>query len=116
MSLDGGGVFTHGGLGIAHFLVNGADTARTALAAAGLTVIGVSEVVMLRLDQDTPGQLGTLAGLMADAGVNIDVQYSDHDHNLILVVPPHHLAAARAVATGWKSADEREWKVRKGHD
>lgn len=71
---------------------------------------------MVRLDQDTPGQLGTLAGLMADAGVNIDVQYSDHDHNLILVVPPHHLVVARAVATGWRSADEREWGVPNGHD
>jgi hypothetical protein len=36
---------------------------------------------------------------MAEAGVNIRVQYSDHDHQLILVVDD--LARAREVADAW---------------
>jgi hypothetical protein len=36
---------------------------------------------------------------MADAGVNIEVLYSDHDHRLILVVDD--LAAARKVSEAW---------------
>jgi hypothetical protein len=101
VSLEGGGVFTHVGVGVAHFLVDDADTASSALHVAGLPVVAVRDVVMLRLDQETPGQLGTLARLMADADVNIDVQYSDHDKNLVLVVHDDHLAAARTVAERW---------------
>jgi hypothetical protein len=101
VSLEGGGVFTHVGVGVAHFLVHDADTARTALHAAGLPVVAVCDVVMLKLAQETPGQLGRLARLMADADVNIDVQYSDHDNNLVLVVHEVHLAAARAIAERW---------------
>ncbi len=36
---------------------------------------------------------------MADAGVNIEVQYSDHDHQLILVVDD--LETGRAVSEAW---------------
>jgi hypothetical protein len=43
-------------------------------------------VLVQRLNQEVPGQLGRIARMMSDAGVNIEVQYSDHDHNLILVV------------------------------
>ena len=39
--------------------------------------------------------------MMADAGVNIDVQCSDHDDNLVVVVHEDHLAAARAIADRW---------------
>ena len=101
VSREGGGGFTHAGVGVTHFLVDDADTAPTALAAAGLPVVAVCDVVMLRLDQETPGQLGTMARMMADASVTIDVQYSDHDHNLVLVVHEDHLVAARAVDCRW---------------
>jgi hypothetical protein len=37
--------------------------------------------------------------MMAAAGVNIRVQYSDHDHNLILVVDD--LARGRTVSEQW---------------
>ena len=47
----------------------------------------------------TDVQLGAIARRMADAGVNIEVQYSDHDHQLVLVVDD--LTAARAVADEW---------------
>jgi hypothetical protein len=56
-------------------------------------------VVTLRLRQGVPGQLGLLTRRMADAGVNIRTQYSDHDHRLVLVVDDH--AAAEQVATAW---------------
>jgi hypothetical protein len=36
---------------------------------------------------------------MAEAGVNIEVLYSDHDHRLILVVDD--LKRGRAVAAAW---------------
>jgi hypothetical protein len=40
-----------------------------------------------------------LARRMADAGVNIEVQYSDHDHQLVLVVDD--VSRAREVADAW---------------
>jgi hypothetical protein len=51
------------------------------------------------LKQDVPGQLGLLTRRMADAGVNIEVLYSDHDHQLILVVDD--LERGREVAAAW---------------
>lgn len=86
VSVEGGGVFVANGVGIAHFLVADTDAARAALDAAGIRVISENEVLVQKLRQDEPGQLGRIARAMADAGVNIEVQYSDHDHNLILVV------------------------------
>jgi hypothetical protein len=37
---------------------------------------------------------------MADAGVNIEVQYSDHDNRLILVVDD--IQKARAISGAWR--------------
>jgi hypothetical protein len=101
VSLEGGGVFTVNGSAIAHFLVDDADTAVTALTAAGMGPIEVSDPVMLRLDQGTPGQLGLVARRMAEAGVNLRVQYSDHDHNLVLVPDAGHHEVCVAVANAW---------------
>jgi len=82
VSIEGGGVWN----GIAHFLFADAAAARRALENAGIRVIEENDVVIQRLDQTQPGQLGLFARRMADAGKNIRVQYSDHDHQLILVV------------------------------
>ncbi len=60
--------------------------ARRALEAIGMNVVAVKPVLLQRLRQDEPGQLGKICRAMADAGVNIEVQYSDHDHQLVLVV------------------------------
>ncbi len=95
VSIEGGGVFEGG----AHFLFRDGAGARETLEAAGIRVVRECEVVILRLRQDEPGQLGKLARRMADAGVNIEVQYSDHDHNLILVVDDDE--RARAVSEQW---------------
>jgi hypothetical protein len=48
---------------------------------------------------------GALAGMgearqMADAGVNIEVQYSDHDNRLVLVVDD--IQKARAISRAWR--------------
>lgn len=56
---------------------------------------------MQRMKQAVPGQLGTLTRRMAGAGVNIEAMYSDHDHQLILVVDD--VAKAREVADSWES-------------
>ncbi len=101
VSIEGGGAWVVGGAGVAHFLFEDGDAARTALEAAGLRVLASREVVVLRLKQAVPGQLGTLTGRMAAAGVNIEVLYSDHDHQLILVLDDP--ARGRAVASAWAS-------------
>jgi len=104
VSLEGGGCFTHDGVAVAHFLVDDGPAAARAWRASGFNVVALREVVTLSLDQDTPGQLGLLCREMAKAGVNIEVQYSDHDHHLVLVVEPGHETAAKHVASTWQPA------------
>lgn len=93
ISVEGGGVFGAQGQAIAHFLVADGTRARQALAAAGRAADS-RPVLRRRLDQARPGQLGAIARRLADAGVNIDVMYSDHDNCLILVVNDPDAAAA----------------------
>ena len=104
VSIEGGGAWVVDGRGVGHFLFENGEAARGALEAAGIAVAAVREVVLQRLDQATPGQLGALTARMAEAGVNIEVLYSDHDHRLVLVVDDP--ARAREVAAAWMA--ERE--------
>ncbi|HKV75370.1 MAG TPA: hypothetical protein VJN95_12695 [Gemmatimonadales bacterium] len=99
VSIEGGGAWVVDGRGVAHFLFDDGEAARAALEAAGIKVLAVREVVVQRLKQAVPGQLGKLTRRMADAGVNIEVLYSDHDHQLILVVDD--VERGRAVAADW---------------
>jgi hypothetical protein len=101
VNVEGGGVWSCDGgkRSIAHFLFEDGEAARKALEAAGIRVVAEREVVTLRLRQGEPGQLGRLARLMADAGVNIEVQYSDHYNQLILVVDK--IVTGRALAQAW---------------
>jgi hypothetical protein len=99
VSIEGGGAWVVSGRGIAHFLFHDGEAARRALEAAGIRVQAVREVVVQRLRQTVPGQLGRLSRRMAEAGVNIEVLYSDHANQLILVVDD--LARGRAVAEAW---------------
>lgn len=99
VSIEGGGAFVVDGRGVAHFLVEDAASARTALEAAGIEVVEEREVLVQRLDQEEPGQLGKLCRRMAAAGVNIQVLYSDHAHRLILVVDD--METGRAVSEAW---------------
>ena len=101
VSLEGGGAFTVGGRGIAHFLIAEAalPAARSGLAAAGVEVIEDREVLIQRLHQDHPGQLGAICRRMAEAGVNIETLYSDHQNHLILVVDD--LERGKRVSEAW---------------
>lgn len=99
VSVEGGGAWVVGNEGAAHFLFEDGDAARKALEAVGIKVIAVRDVVVQRLKQAVPGQLGKLTRRMAEAGVNIEVLYSDHDHQLILVVDD--VARGREVAAAW---------------
>jgi len=86
ISLEGGGVFQNGALSIAHFLVEDAEKAKDVLQTAGIKVLKINEVLIQKLRQDVPGQLGMFCRKLADAGINILVQYSDHANQLIVVV------------------------------
>ena len=105
VSIEGGGAWVVDGRGVGHFLFEDGEAARSALEAAGIAVAAVREVVLQRLDQATPGQLGALTARMAAAGVNIEALYSDHDHRLVLVVDDP--ARAREVAAAWMAGRER---------
>lgn len=102
VSLEGGGVFTHDGQAVAHFLVDHAEIGRVALEARGIGPVTVREVVTTRLNQDLPGQLGAFTQKVADAGINILVQYSDHEHRLVLVVSPDRHDDCLAIAAEWE--------------
>ena len=104
VSIEGGGAWVVGGRGVAHFLFADGTAARRALEAAGLRVLAERDVVVQRLRQDVPGQLGQLTRRMADAGVNIEVLYSDHDHQLILVVDD--VLRARLASEHWTRGDD----------
>jgi hypothetical protein len=99
VSIEGGGAFVVNGKGVAHFLFEDGAAARRALDAAGIQVLEEREVLVQRLNQTEPGQLGKISRRMADAGVNIEVLYSDHDHQLILVVDD--IAKGREVSKAW---------------
>ncbi|WP_033342581.1 ACT domain-containing protein [Catenuloplanes japonicus] len=80
VSIEGGGAFGP----VAHFLVADPEAALRALGPD--RIIAVRKPLVQRLDQETPGQVGALTRLMADAGIRIDALYSDHTGNLILLV------------------------------
>lgn len=104
VSVEGGGMWLVDGVGVAHFLVEDGPRAQAALERAGLTVAGCRDVIVQRLKQDEPGQLGKFCRAIADAGVNIEVLYSDHDNQLVVAVDDH--AAACEISESWM-ADRR---------
>lgn len=103
ISLEGGGVFSNGNQSIAHFLVEDAERARDVLAEVGINVAKINEVIIQKLRQDVPGQLGLFCRRLADADVNILTQYSDHANQLIIVVDNYE--KARHVSDEWM----KEW-------
>lgn len=100
ISVEGGGGFVVGEKGIAHFLFEDTVVARKILEENGITVIDDSEVLIQKLNQDQPGQLGKISRLMSEAGVNIEVIYSDHKNRLILVVDD--FIKGKEVSDMWK--------------
>jgi hypothetical protein len=103
ISLEGGGVFENGAHSIAHFLVEDAERAREILGEVGIEVIKINEVIIQKLRQDVPGQLGMFCRRLADRGVNIRTQYSDHSNRLIVVVDDYEKAGQ--VSDEWM----KEW-------
>jgi len=99
VSIEGGGAWVVGAAGVAHFLFEDGNAARKALEVAGIRVIEERDVLVQRLKQAVPGQLGLLTRRMAEAGVNIEVLYSDHAHQLILVVDD--ITRGREVSDAW---------------
>ena len=55
--------------------------------------------------ENRPGALAEMGEALGSAGVNIEVIYSDHQNQLILVVDDHE--KGRAVSEAWK----REGKI-----
>ena len=103
ISLEGGGVFDNGDTSIAHFLVEEADRAKEVLAEVGIVVSKINDVIIQKLRQDVPGQLGLFCRRLAEANVNILVQYSDHSNQLIIV--PDKFEKAKEVSANWM----KEW-------
>jgi hypothetical protein len=103
ISLEGGGVFNNGDFSIAHFLVEEADAAKELLTQAGMNVLKINDVIIQKLRQDIPGQLGMFCRRLADAGVNILTQYSDHSNQLIVVADNYE--KAKQVSEEWM----QEW-------
>jgi hypothetical protein len=102
ISVEGGGAFVVDGKGIAHFLFEDSASARKALEEKGIEVLEDREVLVQKLNQDQPGQLGKISRMMADANVNIEVIYSDHQNQLILVVDNYE--KGRVVSELWQKA------------
>jgi hypothetical protein len=86
VSIEGGGAFRIGNRAIAHFLFEDGSAARRALEGAGIRVLAERRVLVRRLEQGEPGQLGRLARRLGDAGIDIEVVYSDHANRLVLVL------------------------------
>lgn len=103
ISLEGGGVFHNGRLSIAHFLVEDVEKAKDVLENAGIQVLKINEVIIQKLRQDVPGQLGLFCRMLANAGINILAQYSDHASQLIVVVDD--IEKGKLISEEWM----REW-------
>ena len=103
ISLEGGGVFDNGNTSIAHFLVAEADRAKEVLTEVGITVSKINNVIIQKLRQDVPGQLGMFCRRLADGNINILVQYSDHSNQLIIV--PDNIEKAKEISEIWM----KEW-------
>ena len=99
ISLEGGGVFQNGDVSIAHFLVKEADRAKRELDKVGIKVVKINDVIIQKLRQDVSGQLGLFCREIANEGVNILTQYSDHSNQLIVVVDDYE--KAKKVSKEW---------------
>ncbi len=83
INIDGIAGFEVDGRGMVHLLVDDASRAREAIQGAGVQVQGETEVVVVDV-QDKPGELGTIARRIADAGANITLGYIATNNRLVL--------------------------------
>ena len=105
VSVEGGGGFVYNGSGLVHFLFEDVSAARKVLEEKGIEVLEDNEVLIQKLNQEQPGQLGKISRMMADAEVNIEVVYSDHQNQLILVVDDFE--KGKRVSDQWKKGAQR---------
>jgi len=84
LSCDGGGEI--------HVLVEDAAAARRALQDAGIAVQEETQVLVVPVE-DRPGELGSLARMLAGAGINIELLYLTTAGDVVLGVD--NLEAAR---------------------
>ena len=94
-------MFATGDSAEAHFLVADGERAAQVLRAAGLEVVAHTPVLVRQLNQQLPGQLGSVCARLAAHHINIHTMYSDHHNRLILVVDD--VAAAAAHALEWQA-------------
>ena len=90
IGLQGGGMWA----GEANYLVADGPGAVAALTAAGIGVLAVRPALRVPLDADGPGALGRMMRRLAEAGVRVDAQYTDHDGLKVLVVDDPGAAGA----------------------
>lgn len=104
VGLEGGGVFSAPDGGHAHFLVEDGEKARRVLTDAGFIVKNVCRPLIRKLPQQRPGELGEIADAIAQSGIRILVQYSDHSNRLILLTEDN--ARAADVTRQWEITAE----------
>jgi hypothetical protein len=80
--------------GVAHYLVEDAAAAASALAAAGIGPVLARAAVVAELDADVPGALGRMMQRLSTAGVRLHGQYSDHGNRKVLIVDDADAARA----------------------
>jgi hypothetical protein len=85
VNIEGFCATTGAGSGQVHVLVEDASAARRALEGAGISVAGEREALVADRP-NRPGELGSTARRLADAGVNIEVAYSTADARLVFGV------------------------------
>jgi hypothetical protein len=85
------------GKGFIHILVEDEETAKTALADAGIEVADEREAVVVDL-HDKPGAMGEIARDLAEAGVNIDVAYTIFTGVRLVILTEDVEAAREALA------------------
>ncbi len=83
VNIDGICGFVAGGEGIVHVVVEDAGAARQAIEGAGHQVREERDVILADME-DRPGEVGRATRRFADAGVNLDLIYTNNRGQLVL--------------------------------